>query len=67
MIIGYSGVQGGDGADGLFVGEDAGDGHPRGIVDADMDIFPTDPARVALTLAVARCPLMDCTAIHERG
>ena len=45
----------------------AGDGHPRGIVDADMDIFPTDPARVALTLAVARCPAVDCTAIHERG
>ena len=57
LIIGHSGLQGGDGADRLFIGEDAGDRDAGSIVDADVDLFPTDPARIALTGAATGDPV----------
>jgi hypothetical protein len=42
-----------NGADGLFVRLDLGEGDARGVVDADMDEFPANAPAVALPPAVA--------------
>ncbi|KEY04339.1 hypothetical protein IL59_0210895 [Brucella suis bv. 4 str. 40] len=58
-IVGDGSFEKGYGADGFFIREYVGEADAGSIIDADMDIFPADPARVALSRPVACDPMAD--------
>src|SRR5215471_3230828 len=64
-VVGQRGAQEGDGAVGFLVGQDLAEGEARGIVDADMDILPTDAAAVALAGAIAGDAVADAVEAAE--
>lgn len=47
----------GDGTDGFLIRMDLGEGQPRGIVNADMDLFPTESPAVGLAFAIPCDPV----------
>ncbi|MET3588417.1 hypothetical protein ABID21_004553 [Pseudorhizobium tarimense] len=58
-MLGDCGLEKGNGADGPFIREDVGEGDAGCVVDADMDVFPSDAARLALARPVAGDPVSD--------
>ena len=56
VVISDCSLEEGNGADGLFVWEDIGEGDAGGIVDADTNIPPAEAARIALAGPVAGDP-----------
>ncbi|KEY03660.1 hypothetical protein IL59_0215235 [Brucella suis bv. 4 str. 40] len=48
-IVGDGSFEKGYGADGFFIRKYVGEGDAGSIIDADMDIFPANPARVGLS------------------
>ena len=55
LIVGDGGLEEGDRALLLLVGQDLGEGEARGVVDADVDEFP---AGAAATCSAVRSPVM---------
>ena len=54
-VVGDRGLEEGDGAFLLLVGQDLAEGDARGVVDADVDELPAGAARLAL---LVRSPVM---------
>ena len=64
-IVGDRGLEEGDGALLALIRHDLDEGDARGIVDADMDVLPTDAAAVALSPAIAGDAVADAVDPSE--
>lgn len=51
LVVGDGGLEEGDGAFLLFVGHDLTEGEARGVIDADVDIFPSCSPAIAAAKA----------------
>ena len=64
-VVGDGGLEEGDGALLLLVGQDLAEGDARGVVDADVDELPADAAALALAGAIAGDAMADALEAAE--
>jgi hypothetical protein len=65
LVVGDGGLEKGDGATLLLVGQDLGEGEAGGVVDANVDELPANATGVALTSAVTGDPVADAIEAAE--
>src|SRR5215203_1858514 len=64
-VVGDRGLEEGDSALLLLVREDLREGHPGGVVDADVDELPSDAPALALTGSIAGDAMADAVEAAE--